>query len=73
MSSPDSKMAPFTVPKNLPDLVRAAFSRARASGDVHFYPTEAAVLDVNSIPVCYVAWHHSSKTPFLPSPGKKTP
>lgn len=52
-------MAPFTVPRNLPELVKAAFSRARASGDVNFYPTEAVILNINSLPAC---------PPFPPPP-----
>ncbi|KAK3369399.1 HIT-like domain-containing protein [Lasiosphaeria ovina] len=41
---------PLLAPKNLHELVRTAFNRARASGDVNFYPTQAAVLAVNSVP-----------------------
>ncbi|KAK1833564.1 bifunctional AP-4-A phosphorylase/ADP sulfurylase [Podospora conica] len=50
MSPPTETMAPFTAPRNLPELVKAAFSRARASSDVNFYPTEATILNVNSLP-----------------------
>ncbi|KAK0711954.1 ATP adenylyltransferase-domain-containing protein [Lasiosphaeris hirsuta] len=43
-------MAPIKVPSDLPGLVSAAFEKARASGHVNFYPTQVALLDVNSIP-----------------------
>ncbi|KAK0717715.1 HIT-like domain-containing protein [Lasiosphaeria miniovina] len=48
--SPHPSAVPLLAPKNLPELVRTAFNRARASGDVNFYPTQAAVLDLNSVP-----------------------
>jgi hypothetical protein len=51
MSAPPAGMAPVKIPANLPDLVRTAFNRARASGDVHFFPTQVALVNVNSIPV----------------------
>ncbi|KAK3368570.1 histidine triad-like protein [Podospora didyma] len=52
MSLPPSDMPPlcFKVLANLPELVRTTFSKARASGDVNFYPTKVAVFDVNSVP-----------------------
>ncbi|KAK3399182.1 ATP adenylyltransferase-domain-containing protein [Sordaria brevicollis] len=37
-------------PANLPELVRTAFNKARASGDVNFYPTQVQLVDVNSVP-----------------------
>ncbi|KAK1780883.1 ATP adenylyltransferase-domain-containing protein [Copromyces sp. CBS 386.78] len=37
-------------PANLPELVRTAFNKARALGDVNFYPTQVTLVDVNSIP-----------------------
>ncbi|KAJ4401316.1 hypothetical protein N0V85_005548 [Neurospora sp. IMI 360204] len=43
-------MPPIKAPPNLPELVRAAFNKARASGDVNFYPTQVTLVDVNSIP-----------------------
>ncbi|KAH6635960.1 histidine triad-like protein [Chaetomium tenue] len=43
-------MGPVKVPANLPELVRAAFNRARASGDVHFFPTQVTLVNVNSVP-----------------------
>lgn len=38
-------------PPNLPGLVKAAFDKARASGEVSYYPTQVAVLTPGSIPV----------------------
>ncbi len=35
----------------LPELVRATFETARANGELIFYPTQVALLSVNSIPV----------------------
>ncbi|KAL2022496.1 hypothetical protein VTK56DRAFT_5103 [Thermocarpiscus australiensis] len=50
MTVPPDGMPPPKVPANLPELVRTAFNRARASGDVHFFPTQVTALNVNSIP-----------------------
>lgn len=44
-------MSPVKVPANLPDLVRATFNKAKANGDVNFYPTQVALLNPNSIAV----------------------
>ncbi|KAL1861581.1 hypothetical protein VTK73DRAFT_7041 [Phialemonium thermophilum] len=43
-------MPPVKPPGNLPDLVAAAFSRAKASGDLTYYPTQVTILQANSIP-----------------------
>jgi ATP adenylyltransferase len=51
MSATPDGMAPVKVPANLPELVRTAFNRARASGDMHFFPTQVTLVNVNSIPV----------------------
>lgn len=49
-------MSPVKVPANLPDLVRSTFNKAKANGDVNFYPTQVAILTPTaSIPVCQ-AW-----------------
>ncbi|KAI0180069.1 HIT-like protein [Hypoxylon sp. FL1284] len=37
-------------PPSLPSLVKAAFDKARADGDVSYYPTQVAVLTPRSIP-----------------------
>ncbi|KAK4208039.1 inositol phospholipid synthesis protein Scs3p [Rhypophila decipiens] len=39
------------VPPNLPELVRTAFHNARTNGDLNYYPTQVALLHVNSVPV----------------------
>ncbi|KAK2013537.1 ATP adenylyltransferase [Colletotrichum eremochloae] len=43
-------MSPIKAPANLPELVRAAFSRARSNGDLTYYATQVTVLHANSIP-----------------------
>lgn len=43
------------VPPNLPDLVRATFNKAKANGDVNFYPTQVTLLHLALTPVC-VPW-----------------
>lgn len=45
-------MPRIKAPSNLPELVRAVFNKARASGDITYYPTQVAILPANSIPVC---------------------
>ncbi|EPE10804.1 ap4a phosphorylase ii [Ophiostoma piceae UAMH 11346] len=52
----------FTAPKNLPELVRSAFVRARTTGDLIFFPTQVALLRINGIPF---------QLRFAPSLGKK--
>ncbi|KAI1854658.1 hypothetical protein JX265_002297 [Neoarthrinium moseri] len=37
-------------PSNLPSLVKSAFSKAKASGDLTYYPTRVALLELSSIP-----------------------
>ncbi|KAI0128972.1 Ap4A phosphorylase II [Xylariales sp. AK1849] len=43
-------MSPIRVPSKLPSLVTTAFARAKAGGDLTYYPTQVAVLKLNSIP-----------------------
>ncbi|KAI0199631.1 HIT-like domain-containing protein [Astrocystis sublimbata] len=43
-------MPPPIVPANLPNLVREAFTKAQASGDLSYYPTQVAILTVGSLP-----------------------
>ncbi|KAF5239758.1 hypothetical protein FAUST_4807 [Fusarium austroamericanum] len=38
-------------PSSLPNLVKSTFARARSDGDLHYFPTQVAVLNVDSIPV----------------------
>ncbi|KAK4185366.1 HIT-like domain-containing protein [Podospora australis] len=50
MTTPCEEMPPKKIPVHLPELVKTAFNRACASGDVNFYPTQVALLTVNSLP-----------------------
>ncbi|KAK4143108.1 histidine triad-like protein [Dichotomopilus funicola] len=43
-------MARARIPANLPDLVSKAFHSARDTGDVHFFPTQVTLVNVNSLP-----------------------
>ncbi|KAJ8120742.1 hypothetical protein ONZ43_g2628 [Nemania bipapillata] len=42
-------MSPPIVPSNLPTLIKEAFVRAQASGDLIYYPTQVAILTVGSL------------------------
>ena len=44
-------MTRIQAPPNLPALVKAAFQKARANGDLLYYPTQATILNVGSVPV----------------------
>lgn len=44
-------MARVKAPANLPGLVRATFAKARSDGELHYFPTQVAILRVGSIPV----------------------
>ncbi|KAH7170164.1 HIT-like domain-containing protein [Dactylonectria macrodidyma] len=43
-------MARLKVSSGLPDLVKSTFARARSEGDLQYYPTQATIIQVNSIP-----------------------
>ncbi|KAK2002400.1 ATP adenylyltransferase [Colletotrichum falcatum] len=43
-------MSLIKAPANLPELVRAAFTKARSNGDLTYYATQVTVLHANSIP-----------------------
>ncbi|KAF9875289.1 putative bis(5'-nucleosyl)-tetraphosphatase [Colletotrichum karsti] len=43
-------MSLVKAPANLPDLVKAAFNKARANADLNYYATQVTVLNANSIP-----------------------
>ncbi|KAK3682220.1 inositol phospholipid synthesis and fat-storage-inducing TM-domain-containing protein [Podospora appendiculata] len=43
-------IAAQNAPTNLPELVRSAFNSAKTSGALNYYPTQVALLDVNSVP-----------------------
>ncbi|KAI3343567.1 HIT-like domain-containing protein [Ustulina deusta] len=42
-------MPPLTAPSNLPTLIKDAFVKAQASGDLIYYPTQVAILPVGSL------------------------
>lgn len=42
-------MSPPIVPPNLPVLVKAAFVKAQASGDLIYYPTQVTILTIGSL------------------------
>lgn len=44
-------MPRIKAPSNLPELVKSTFTRARSEGDLHYFPTQVAILNVDSIPV----------------------
>ncbi|KAH7162257.1 HIT-like domain-containing protein [Dactylonectria estremocensis] len=43
-------MSRLKVSSGLPDLVKSTFARARSEGDLQYYPTQAAIIQVNHIP-----------------------
>ncbi|CAM1505208.1 Fc.00g108450.m01.CDS01 [Cosmosporella sp. VM-42] len=43
-------MSRIKAPSHLPELVKSAFARARSEGDLHYYPTQVTILQVNNIP-----------------------
>ncbi|KAH8673541.1 HIT-like domain-containing protein [Xylariales sp. PMI_506] len=42
-------MSPIRAPANLPSLVRTTFAKAKASGDLSYYPTQVTILELDSI------------------------
>ncbi|KAI1121569.1 HIT-like domain-containing protein [Nemania abortiva] len=44
-----TNMPPPVVPSNLPTLVKEAFVKAQANGDLLYYPTQVAILTVGSL------------------------
>ncbi|KAF5665947.1 5,5 P-1,P-4-tetraphosphate phosphorylase 2, partial [Fusarium circinatum] len=43
-------MPRIKAPSNLPELVKSTFTKARSEGDLHYFPTQVAILNVDSIP-----------------------
>lgn len=60
-------MSPVKAPAKLPELVRTAFNKARANGDLTYYATQVTLLHANSIPVSLGRLLLSSRPP-PPSP-----
>ncbi|KAL2141628.1 hypothetical protein VTI28DRAFT_2174 [Corynascus sepedonium] len=73
MTTPSNGMLPVKVPANLPELVKAAFNRARASGDVHFFPTQVTLINVNSIPFQLRYSPALANKPQVPQPSAPSP
>lgn len=44
-------MSPLRAPANLPSLVKTAFANAKATGDLSYFPTQVALLKLNSVHV----------------------
>ncbi|ETS76127.1 hypothetical protein PFICI_11514 [Pestalotiopsis fici W106-1] len=42
-------MPPIRAPANLPSLVKTAFGQAKATGDLTYFPTQVALLKLNSV------------------------
>lgn len=67
-----ANMTPLVVPSNLPTLVKEAFVRAQASGDLIYFPTQVAILTSGSL---VVGAHNevgiterSNNSPLVPAP-----
>ncbi|SPJ73103.1 related to 5',5'''-P-1,P-4-tetraphosphate phosphorylase 2 [Fusarium torulosum] len=43
-------MPRIKAPSNLPELVKSTFTKARSEGDLHYFPTQVTILNVDSIP-----------------------
>ncbi|KAI7760317.1 hypothetical protein LZL87_008407 [Fusarium oxysporum] len=43
-------MPRIKAPSHLPELVKSTFTKARSEGDLHYFPTQVAILNVDSIP-----------------------
>lgn len=44
-------MSPLRAPAHLPSLVKTAFANAKATGDLSYFPTQVALLKLNSVHV----------------------
>jgi hypothetical protein len=49
-----SAMPRIKAPSKLPELVKSTFTKARSDGDLHYFPTQVAILHVDSIPVSVI-------------------
>jgi hypothetical protein len=63
------KMPSIRAPANLPSLVKTAFGHAKASGDLTYFPTQVALLNLNSVQVgnCPGAFFLSNLAPLWSS------
>ncbi|KAM7196572.1 inositol phospholipid synthesis protein Scs3p [Rhypophila sp. PSN 637] len=74
MAQAHPDMPPIKVPPNLPELVRTAFHKARTNGDLNYYPTQVALLHVNSVPFQLRFSPSLANKPKAPSkPAQKDP
>lgn len=44
-------MASLKAPSGLPKLVKTAFEKARAEGELVYYPTQVAIVRAHDVPV----------------------
>ena len=49
----------ITIPESLPELVSERFQSAKQAGDLLFWDSEVALLNVNGIPVSILSWEYS--------------
>jgi hypothetical protein len=49
----------ITVPESLPELVSERFQAAKQAGDLLFWDSEVALLNVNGISVSILSWRYS--------------
>ncbi|KAI0976254.1 HIT-like domain-containing protein [Xylaria arbuscula] len=61
-------MPPLAVPSNLSTLVKDAFAKAQASGDLIYYPTQVAILAVGSLAFQLRYSPALAQKPKLPKP-----
>ncbi|KAI0455333.1 HIT-like domain-containing protein [Xylaria acuta] len=61
-------MPPSIVPPNLPALVKEAFVKAQANGDLIYYPTQVAILTVGSLAFQLRYSPSLAQKPKLPKP-----
>ncbi|KAL0932416.1 putative bis(5'-nucleosyl)-tetraphosphatase [Colletotrichum truncatum] len=66
-------MSPIRAPPNLPELVKAAFSKARANGDLTYYATQATILTANSVPFQLRFSPALASKPTAPKPKVEEP
>lgn len=60
-------------PANLPSLVQTTFAKARAAGDLHYFPTQVTLLPVHSVPVRLPVFINPSTPNGLAFPSRQHP
>lgn len=70
-------MSRLKAPSNLHELVKTAFSKALSANELHYFPTQVAILHINSIPVCghvvYLRRNKQTNRHFRYQPLANTP